>query len=802
MEKRTAAFSPRLIVAPEFHLQAPLRRPIDPIIGREREVADIAAMLPRPDVRLLTLTGPGGVGKTRLALAAAAAVEDDFADGVAFVSLATIADAELVLPTIARALGLRDAGDRPLEEGVGAALRHRHLLLVVDTFEHVASGSPVVVDLLSTCPDLTIIATSREPLRVSGERRYQVPPLPIPTAESPTPAADLAGIAGVALFVDRAARARPGFALTEENAAAVAGICSRLDGLPLAIELAAAWLATLSPTSLLGRMEYRLPLLTRGHRDLPDRQRTMRDAIAWSYDLLSRDEQRFFREMAVFVGGFTLDAAERVGGRRSEVGSTRRQIDELVRPPTSVLDLIASLVSKNLLVDVAGEARDETEPRFTMLETVREFALERLAASGDEQEARGRHAAWCLTFGEESWQRLWRQPLRLSDLDRVEAEHDNMRAALAWFNDCGDGERALRLAVGLTPLWYLRSHRVEGLSWLQRSGALAATKSISPQLAARAAHSLGLLAESADDAVAAQLEALRLCRADDDRWGIAAALQSLVVIAIANGRNEDAVRYGEESLAIFESLGLPERISDLRCSLGRAAYSRGDLDRAHALLTSSLELARQCGDWFAIGQALNALAMISIDRGELDAAKELGREGLATWLEMGSKDGIANCLAGVATLATVQRKWEVAGRLFGAIAAMQILVGHETRVERVRHMRAEQEAVTRGGEKYVAAREASHDLRPEDAIAEATAYLGTPAESQEATDGVASQYGLTPRELEVLRLLAAGQSDREIADALFISRHTAMKHVANILGKLEVGSRGAAGALAHRRGLV
>jgi excisionase family DNA binding protein len=795
-----AIFSaPKLvIVGSELLSRPPLPRPLDTLVGREREVNELQGLLRRSDVRLLTLTGPGVVGKTRLALAVAAGIEDAFADGAAFVSLAAIVNADLVLPAIARALGLRDAADHSLAEDFGTALRRRELLLVIDNFEQVIAAAPAVADLLSVCPGLTILVTSREPLRLGCEYRYPISPLSIPTKATHPTVEDLADFAGVTLFLDRARRVRRDFALNAENAATVAAICARLDGLPLAIELAAAWIGTLSAEDLRTRLEHRLPLLTGGNRDLPDRQRTMRDAVAWSYDLLTEEEQRCFRQLSVFVGGFTLDAAEWVAGVPSPPTPD-------LRPPTpdSVLHLVDALIAKNLLVSAAATTDSATMLRFGMLETVREFALERLAASGEEEETRERHASWAIQFGDDAWRTLWQQPLRLADLDRVEAEHDNLRAALGWLADAGDGGRALRLTTSLTPFWYLHSHRMEGLARLRRALSLAPAESIPTNLAARGSYCIALLSDNVEEVHPALLESMRLLRASGDRWEIAIVLHFLAIIASVNGRHDEATTLGEEALTLFASLKKPERISDLQCILGRAAYARGQIDRAFRLLTASLQLAREVDDPYAIGQALNALALVNVDRGDLGPAATHFGEALSTWLEVGSKDGIATSLAGVATLATIQHAWEVAAHMFGAISAMQIQVGFDPRVERVRHARAEREAAVLGGASFAAAVEAGSAMPSEVAIAEAIAYLARAvAVASPSQPGQAIPYGLSQRELDVLRQIAAGLNDREIADALYISRHTVMRHVSSILTKLEVGSRTAATAVAVRDGLV
>ncbi len=628
-----------------------------PLVGREREAATARALLLEPNVALLTLTGPGGVGKTRLALRVAADLAGDdadaptaFPDGVCFVDLGAVADPALVLPAIAQALEVRETGGRPILAALTATLRPLRLLLVLDNVEQVAAAAPAIEDLLTACPGVKALATSRAVLRLSLEQEMAVPPLALPplAPDHPPPnPVDLAQYDAVALFVQRARAVDPGFVLTADVAPAVAAICARLDGLPLAIELAAARIRLFPPQAMLARLEHRLPLLTSGPRNLPARQQTLRAAIAWGHDLLTPAEQALFRRLAVFAGSFTLSAAEFVGrgieqsgnpdGEDLPTSSTPRFLDS----STSVLDGVSLLAEKSLLGRAEGPPE---ESRFGMLETIREYGLERLAASGEEEEVRQRHAAFFLDLAERASAALI-GPEQGRWLDRLEAEHDNVRAALSWaISRAERGETALRLAAAMWQFWLVRGYLSEGRGWLER--ALSQSGAPSPLLRAKALMAAGALAELQGDSRAMTFleEALALFRTAGNDAGAANALTILGGIALTNGDAASASDHMEAAAALIRRSGEPGKAAAALHNLGLVAMRQGDDLRAEPLLSESLSGFRESGNAWAVAVALVNLADLRQRRGDTAAGAELLGEALDIQLRQRSAWGVAACL--------------------------------------------------------------------------------------------------------------------------------------------------------------
>jgi predicted ATPase/DNA-binding SARP family transcriptional activator len=627
-----------------------LPAPVDDLIGREREVAELRRLL--ATARLVTLTGPGGVGKTRLALAVAHAAVAAFPDGAAFADLAPLDDARLVLSTIARSLGVHESPEAPLLETVADHIGSRRMLLLVDNMEHVAAAATVVANLLTACPSLRTLVTSRGRLKVHGEQEYLVEPLALPERAAldesrsmrALPGAAVAEAPAVALFVRRAGEASAGFALTGSNAEDVAEICRRLDGLPLAIELAAARIRLLPPAELLARLTQPLAVLTDGPRDAPDRQRTLRATIAWSYDLLSEPEQDCFARLSVFAGGFTLDAAEAVGSRKSRVerSSFSRTFDFRLSTSDSVLDLVAALVDQSL---VRQTTRPDGSARLHMLETIREYARERLGFSGEDDEVRRRHAAVFLALALEAAPEVT-GPEQGVWLDRLETEHDNLRQALTTLREMGAVADGLRLAVALWRFWQWRGFFSEGRSWLEQ--ALADGDDGDAAIRADAHDGAGALAEAQSDLAAAAVHhqtALELRREIGDRRGEIRSLTDFGIIADKMGDAERAVQLFEEGIALARGEGDQPLLAAGLANLGFVSLDQGDHERAAAAFRESLALFRELGDGRNQSYVLGGLANLIFLEGDYAGAAALQEESLRVLRALDDRQGIADATA-------------------------------------------------------------------------------------------------------------------------------------------------------------
>ncbi len=765
-----------MVLAPLPDRHSDLAIPLTPLVGRKREIVAISALVCRPDVRLVTLTGPGGVGKTRLALAVSSILEEDLADGALFVPLAPISDPSLVLPTIAQALGIRDGGDRSLTDRLVIALRDRELLLVLDNLEQVLDAAPSLTELLASCSRFTLLVTSRAPLRVSGEHSFPVPPLALPMPGTHLNLEEIALTEAVQLFVARARAADPHFELTEANASSVIAICEHLDGLALAIELAAARVPVLSPQALLARLTDRLRLLTGGPQDQPPRLRSMRDAIVWSYDLLSAEEQIVFRRLSVFSGGCSLDAAEAVCDA----------------PGVNVLDGITALVRQSLVNRVE---QTSDYPRFGMLETIREFALERLEASCEEEMLRDRHAAYFAVLAGRP-KLTWWLP-RETGIERL-----NIQTALSRAIDHSNAENLFLLAIGV---WQL-IEPVSGYDQLEQTLTVLAKDPDFPRskraLLAAGTAQFALWRKDYRRVVALIDESLALVGESDDDDYLALALMCVGWSAYGLGELDQASAFGMEALGKWKTLGEVGWAGEALLLLGSVARLRGEYQCAESLLKESLSATQAHGNEEAVAAVLGCLGQCACEQGDLRRAASMFANVLTLSPARWDPLNLEGCLSSLSAVAIKAGHFEQAAYMLGKAenlrerrgtdqfpadaswlgSAIATLHGHLSDAE------------------FAAAWDAGRSVSHDQAIEEAQAFaddIAMTAPVRRCAPG-----NLTPRELEVLELLVEGRTNQEIATALFVSHRTARAHVAAILAKLDVPTRAAAASYAVRHQLV
>jgi non-specific serine/threonine protein kinase len=777
---------------------ATLPSPPSSFIGRFHELREIRHTL--TVARLLTLTGAGGMGKTRLALEAAHCLAADFADGATFVAFDSISDPMLVPQTVAAALGMHERRRRARIEELIEFLRDRERLLVLDNCEHlVYACASLVSALLDRCRELRVLATSREPLGVTGEHIILVPPLSLPGATDDVPVARTKHFEAIELFAARARAANAAFALDERNIGVVAGICRRLDGMPLAIELAAARSRTLSIEQIAARLDDRFRLLVTGNRIAPPRQQTLQATLDWSYDLLPELERQLFQRLAVFAGGFTLEAAEDV----CNGGDVRRE---------RIVDLLSLLADKSLLTVLTGQS----ETRFRMLETIRQYAYERLSERGTTVEARDRHLDYFLRLAERAEPEL-QGAAQVAWFDRLEAELDNLRAATEWAMTPGARMRerttaGLCATAALLSFWDSRGYPYEGIERLNRLLAQAERLGLANLACARALHALGALYWGRGrhaEARACLARALALGRALGDQDIIAHTLRTLGSASIGEGDFDAGMRLLEESIRIWRGLGQPGNygLAWSLTALGGAALLRGDYDRSRQCLEEAAQLFEQSDNKNYLAYVRRRLGQLALHQGDLDRATAMCKDSLRLNLDVSSRRGVAASLATCASVARSRGHTLVAARLFGAVAAMLDELGE--RLAPVDEAELESNRAGARAELGAAAFDAAFDngraRSLDSSVAEARALTKrghieparTPRQREKIKYG-----GLTAREREVAALIARGKSNREVAEALVVGIKAVEAHVGRILNKLGFTSRVQIAAWAVDKGLA